>query len=368
MAAAYLPRDHLQSLLEVLAGEGYQCVGPRVQDGTIVFGPLTSIAELPLGYRDRQAPGEYRLEHGNPQRMFAWANGPQALKPLVFAPREPIWRTHRGADGALEFVPVEPQARPTAVIGVRACDLAALELTDRHFQHESAPDRYYAPRRAGLFLVAVNCSHPAATCFCASTGDGPGVSSGHDLVLSELDEGFVVEAGSDTGHRALEKLPTTAASEAQCRRAAAATAEAAKMQSRGVPSRNMRDVLFANLENPHWEEVAQRCLACGNCTSVCPTCFCHAHREQPAIDGVHSAQTREWDSCFAQGHSYIHGLTVRSHTRERYRKWLVHKFGGWHDQYGRSGCTGCGRCITWCPVGIDVTAELAALATGGQAQ
>ncbi|UCE90258.1 MAG: 4Fe-4S dicluster domain-containing protein [Pseudomonadota bacterium] len=363
---AFLLHHQLQSLLDVLAGEGYQCVGPQVQDGAIVYAPLASAAELPRGYRDQQGPGEYRLVRENPQRFFAWANGPQALKPLVFAPRESAWQARRESGGALSFAPVAPQSRPTAVIGVRACDLAALALLDRHFLHESSPDRYYAARRDDLFLVAVNCTHPAATCFCASTGDGPDATSGYDLVLSELDDGFIIEAGSNAGQRALAQLQLDTDSKAQRSTAAAATANAAQQQSRCVPSRNMRNLLFANLESPHWEEVAQRCLACGNCTSVCPTCFCHAHREEPAIDGVHSHHVREWDSCFSQGHSYIHGLTVRSHTRERYRKWLVHKFGGWHDQFGRSGCTGCGRCITWCPVGIDVTAELAVLNAGGQ--
>ena len=133
--------------------------------------------------------------------------------------------------------------------------------------------------------------------------------------------------------------------------------EAAQQQTRSLPSHNLRDALFANLEHPRWEDVAERCLSCGNCTSVCPTCFCHSETDETALDGDHSLHARQWDSCFTQGHSYIHGMTIRADTRTRYRQWLTHKLGSWHDQYGRSGCVGCGRCIAWCPVGIDITAR-----------
>jgi ferredoxin len=141
-------------------------------------------------------------------------------------------------------------------------------------------------------------------------------------------------------------------------------AEAAQRQSRRILSRNLRDPLFANLEHPRWDEVAERCLSCGNCVAVCPTCFCHAEREQPALDGQTSEHVRQWDTCYSVGHSYLHGFLVRPDTRTRYRQWLTHKLGGWHDQYGRSGCVGCGRCITWCPVGIDITEEAAAVCAG----
>jgi Fe-S-cluster-containing hydrogenase component 2 len=125
----------------------------------------------------------------------------------------------------------------------------------------------------------------------------------------------------------------------------------------------LRAALFANLDHPRWEDVAARCLACANCTSVCPTCFCHGETEQPALDGTGSEHARQWDSCFTAGHSYIHGLTVRADRRARYRQWLTHKLGSWHEQYGRSGCVGCGRCIAWCPVGIDITEEANAIAS-----
>ncbi|NIR59790.1 MAG: sulfite reductase subunit A [Gammaproteobacteria bacterium] len=365
MAKAFLARERLGALLKGLCDAGYRCVGPRLRDGAIVYDTLESADDLPRGVRDAQAPGVYRHEVTAGPRCFAWANGPQALKPLVFAPSETLWEARRNQAGALQFVEAAPAAGALAVLGVRACDLAALRLQDRHFLEGPQPDRAYAARRAALFLVAVNCSHPAETCFCVSTGDGPAADAGFDIAMDELDAGFVVEAGSDAGREVLDRLALPAADEAAIEAVGSQRRAAAGGQVRGLPSRDLRDALLTRLEHPRWEQVAARCLACGNCTQVCPTCFCHAHEARPRLDGRASEHLRRWDSCFTQGHSYIHGLTVRADIRSRYRQWLTHKLGTWHDQYGRSGCVGCGRCITWCPTGIDITEEAAAICGDG---
>jgi sulfhydrogenase subunit beta (sulfur reductase) len=357
----FLPRGQLQLLLDALERAGFRCVGPRLKDGAVIYDALAGTSDLPAGLRDAQGPGRYRVSQAGDARAFAWANGPQALKPWLFAPREVLWRVERGADGELAFAPVLPAVQPLAVIGVRACDLAALALQDRHFLHGAFPDPSYARRRDELFLVAVNCAHPAATCFCVSTGDGPAAATGFDLALDELDEGFVTQCGSERARALLAGLDLLAATAPQVAAAQRQTERAIQAQTRRLPGRNLRDALFANLDHPRWTEVAERCLSCGNCTAVCPTCFCHGEPEAPSLDGASSEHLREWGSCFTKGHSYIHGLTVRPDTRTRYRQWLVHKLGAWHDQFGRSGCVGCGRCISWCPTGIDLTEEAAAI-------
>ena len=358
----FLPGQDFALLLAALTGQGYRCVGPTVRDGMLVYDTLEGVGNLPAGVHIQQSPGSYRVEFNQGRRLFDWANGPQALKPLLFAPREVLWQVRRGADGELLFSQQDPDPEPVAVIGVRACDLAALRLQDRHFIETDIPDAGYTARRRQLFLVAVNCTRPAATCFCASTGDGPAATRGYDLVLDELDDGFIVIAGSKHGDEVLALLPLQPVSPEQRRAAAEATAAAAAIQNRQLPGRDLRDLLFANLDHPRWEAVATRCLSCGNCTSVCPTCFCYRELDEPALDRESARHYREWDSCFTQGHSYIHGFIVRPDTRLRYRQWLTHKLGGWHDQYGRSGCVGCGRCIAWCPVGIDITEEAGAIA------
>jgi sulfhydrogenase subunit beta (sulfur reductase) len=357
----YLPRNQLQLLVDVLHGAGYDCVGPRVRDGAITYEGITHAAELPQGMHDTQSPGQYRLHAGDSPRLFAWANGPQAVKPLVFRPRETVWRVRRNDRGRLKFVADAPRAPLTAVIGVRACDLAALKMLDEHYRG----DTLYRARRKALLLIAVNCTHPAQTCFCASTGDGPRADTGFDLALDELEDGYVIYAGTAKGRAIADSLPQHPAAREQRRAGKQASRHAAQQQARALPSRNLRDPLFANLHHPRWHDVAARCLSCGNCTSVCPTCFCHSQNEAAHLDGTESEHYRQWDSCFTQGHSYIHGLVVRADTETRYRQWLTHKLGGWHDQFGRSGCVGCGRCIAWCPVGIDITEEAAVICGDG---
>lgn len=361
-----LLQERLQDLMDALNDAGYACVGPMLRDDAIIYGRLNGAADLPLGVVDQQSPGSYRTHVTASQRRFAWANGPQALKPFLFAPRDTLWWATRQADGSLVFDARQSRHKPLAVIGARACDLAALALQDKHFLQGAYPDPGYASRREGLFIVAVNCSHPADTCFCASTGDGPRASSGFDIALTELDDGFVAEAGSARGAAILQALSLPDATPAQIAAAEAQSRQAAARQTRTLPGRNLQAALFANLEHPRWNEVAERCLSCGNCTSVCPTCFCHSEADAPQLDGAKSEHVREWDSCFTQGHSYIHGFTVRPDTRTRYRQWLTHKLGSWHEQYGRSGCVGCGRCLSWCPVGIDLTEEATVICSAEQ--
>ena len=361
----FLKRGDLQLLIGALVRAGYRCVGPRVRDGAVLYDEITDVGQLPVGVMDEQSPGRYQLTTSDSPRHFSWANGPQALKPQLFAPRETLWRAERGSDGRMQLVATYPNVKPTAVIGVRSCDLAALALQDQHFLQGEYLDPYYQARRRSLFTVVVNCAHPADTCFCLSTGDGPVAISGYDLVMDELDEGYLIQAGSDVGRDIVSQLPLHHATDQQHYNVGKQNLEAEQRQQRTLPGRDLNKTLFANLDHARWDDVAQRCLSCTNCTLVCPTCFCHAENEAPQLDGSATEHLREWDSCFTQGHSYIHGTVIRDEIKLRYRQWLTHKLGSWHDQYGRSGCVGCGRCISWCPAAIDITEEAHAVCGGG---
>lgn len=352
----FLERSRLQTLLDRVLDQHYRLIGPVERQGAIVYAPISRSEQLPVGVRDRHAPGEYRLEHHDSPLYFDWVSSAQGLKPWLFPPEENLW-TASADDHSLNFMPAERADPPLAVLGVRACDLAGLALLDRHFLAPPYPDPRYLARREQLLLIAVNCHRSTEHCFCVSTGDGPQVSRGHDLLLDELEEGFVLQVGSDRGAALLAGWELPAATTSQLSRCEQGRQQA-RHQQRALPGRDLRSGLYGVQDKEAlWQPVADRCLSCGNCTAVCPTCFCFRADTEASLDGRTSSAVRRWDSCFTDRHSYIVGKIVREERPHRYRQWLTHKLATWHEQYGRSGCVGCGRCISWCPVGIDLTAE-----------
>jgi len=354
----FLPRNAFDRLLNAISEAGWQLLGPVVESGVIQFRPISGMAALPTGVVNRQQPGSYRLEQREDQRLFAWNQGPQGLKPLCFAPEECLWQESQGPDGKMQLESGLAEATPIAVIGVRGCDLAALAIQDRHFLSSTAPDPHYKARREALFLVGVDCAESAETCFCTSTGDGPSLNGGFDIGLAELDAGFLTWGGSQRGEALLQSLALPLASDPQLAEMNEATDRAAAAQQRRLPSPAVLRRLYDNLAHPDWDQVGERCLSCGNCTAVCPTCFCYSTEYRTALDGTSAVRIRQWDSCFNPAHSSMGRFNVRTTIPQRYRQWLTHKLAGWQDQFGRIGCTGCGRCISWCPVGIDLTREV----------
>ena len=363
-ATAVLLPQALDDLIDALRGRGFRVLGPTLRDDAIVYDELDGAAQLPVGWTDRQEPGSYRLERREDEARFGYAVGPHSWKRFLFPPRVQLWRAS-AANGGTRIVEEEPlDEQPLALLGVRACELRAIAIQDRVFLGGEFVDRDYAERRDGAFLVAVNCTEPGGNCFCASMDAGPGVGDDYDLALTELLDGehrFLVEAGSERGAEVLAELPSRPAAVSDVTAAETALESAAGRMGRTMESPDLRDLLAGRREHPHWDDVAARCLTCGNCTLVCPTCFCSSVEDTSDLAGEETARTRVWDSCFSLDYSYIHGGSIRSSARSRYRQWLTHKLGTWVDQFGTSGCVGCGRCITWCPVGIDITAEVAAL-------
>jgi ferredoxin len=361
--------EGLEALISALRARGYRVLGPTVRDGAIVYDELEGADELPVGWGDRQSPGSYGLVRRDDEARFGYAVGPHSWKQFLFPPRIRLWHARRNGGSGPQIEEEAPDTTPLAFIGVRACELQAIEIQDRVFTGGRFVERDYAARREHGFVVAVNCGEPAETCFCASMNAGPRVDRGYDLALTEILEDrhrLLVEAGSERGEEVLAELPAMPATEADLEAAGRVVERATARMGRAMPTGDLRDLLADNLEHPRWDDVAERCLSCANCTMVCPTCFCTTVEDTTDVTGEHAERWRTWDSCFSVDHSYIHGGSIRPSGRSRYRQWLTHKLGTWHDQFGSSGCVGCGRCIAWCPVGIDITEEMTALAeTGG---
>ena len=361
--------DALQALLEALRDRGYRVLGPTVRDGAIVYDELASAEELPVGWTEDQDAATYRLERRDDEARFGYAVGPHSWKQFLLPARIRLWRARSDGNGSLEVEEEPLDETRLAFIGVRSCELHAIGIQDRVFLGGRAVERDYAARRKDTFIVAVNCFEPGGTCFCVSMGTGPKAEAGFDLALTEILDGehrLLVEVGTEAGAEVLEQVPRRSADEDDLAAASAAVDGAAQKMGRRLDATDLRDLLQRNLEHPRWDEVAERCLTCGNCTMVCPTCFCTSVEDTTDLTGENAERTRVWDSCYSVDYSYIHGGSIRPTGQSRYRQWLTHKFGTWHDQFGSSGCVGCGRCITWCPVGIDVTEELTAIrATDG---
>jgi NAD(P)H-flavin reductase len=359
--SGFLPRADLGRLVALLAEGGRTVVGPVVRDGALEYGRITSAADLPHGWTSEQSPGRFDLRHEG-ARTFAVSPPAQGLKRFIYPALTTLATAERDPTGEVRFAATVPEAPRFAFIGVRACDIAGLLTQDRVLAQGAFVDEDYRARREAALVVAAQCTRAWSTCFCASMGTGPEVTAGHDIVLTELDDGFVISAATDAGERLMARLALPAATPAQLTTASAGVAEARASQGPGVAASGLRDRLMDQLDHPRWAEVADRCLACTNCTMVCPTCFCSSVGLSSDLDGTSTTMERRWDSCFAGDFARVAGGNFRPRRQDRYRQWLTHKFATWHDQFGMSGCVGCGRCIAWCPVGIDVREELTAIA------
>ena len=359
---AVITPQGLADLIGSLRADGFRVIGPTLRDETIVYDDIESINDLPAGWTDEQEAGHYRVRRRDDAALFGYNLGPHAWKRFLHPPVLKMWRAERTADG-MTVTPTAEKADRYAFLAVRSCELHAIAIQDRVFLQGPYVDPHYQARREGAFIVAVNCGQAGGTCFCVSMNAGPKAKEGFDLCLTELladEHEFLVEVGSERGAALLATIPHREAEPQHTATAASAVANAESNMGRHMRTDDVRELLLANLQHPRWDDVAERCLTCGNCTMVCPTCFCTAVEDENDLTGA-AERKRRWDSCFTMDFSYIHGGSVRSSGKSRYRQWITHKLANWVDQFGTAGCVGCGRCVTWCPVGIDITAEVRAI-------
>lgn len=366
LTARVVSRADIGVLFEALRDDGYMLVGPQVGESAIVYDELSGVDDLPAGWTEVQDAGTYRLERRPDEALFGYVVGPDSWKKYLFPPRTKLWTSDK-SNGEVRYAPAEQPDGKYAFIGARGCELAAIAIQDQVFLESGFTDATYASRRKNLFVVGVNCAVTGGTCFCVSMGTGPTCTSGYDIVLTEVIDGdshkFLLEAGTDQGEQILSRVPGRPATDSDRKTVSAITEATARQMGRQLDTTNIKELLYENADSAHWDAVAERCLACTNCTLVCPTCFCSTTEEVTDIAGQSGEHIRRWDSCFTLDFSSVHNVPVRDSIRSRYRQWMTHKLASWIDQFGTSGCVGCGRCITWCPVGIDITAEVDAIRT-----
>jgi len=365
-------RADFDALFTALHRRGYEVVGPMIEDGAIIYDTVDSSADLPAGWTDRQEAGRYRLERRDDDALFGYVVGPHSWKKYLHPARLKLWEAERNEDGSMEFRDVDSSSAPRlAFLGVRSCELHAMAIQDRVFLGNGFTDPSYEARRRNAFTIGVNCGTAGGTCFCVSMKTGPAIEEGlaHDLSLTEILDGgehrFLFRVGSEAGREILTELPSRPATPEDEQLAAATTARTADHMGRELPdAESVPALLLDNLEHSRWDEVAERCLTCANCTLACPTCFCTTVEDTTDLTGEHAERWRRWDSCFTLDFTWMPGGSARQSARSRYRQWMTHKLATWHEQFGSSGCVGCGRCITWCPVGIDITEETKAIRAG----
>ena len=355
-----LPKTAMNTLLDRLREQGYQPIGPHIQDGTLLYAPIQKLSDLPQGFVSAQEAGHFNAVYTGHTRYFDIIPGAHTWKQFLFPSRLEMLALRQNGSGWETLANAE-ETPHYAFIGVRGCERAAIQIQDGIFIRPDFTAPVYRARREHVFILAVNCLHPAGTCFCVSMESGPRVKDGFDLGLTELEDVFLLKVGSEVGRDILAGLPYEAATAFLLNAAERRLDRAAQQMGRVLDTSDLPELILENLDHPHWREIAARCLSCGNCTQVCPTCFCWDTLDTLSLDGNETTRERVWDSCFNPGYSYQAGGNTRPTIQSRYRQWMSHKLGTWKGQFGTLGCVGCGRCITWCPAAIDITAEVVSL-------
>lgn len=353
-----LEMNDLQCIMDILSEEGYTILGPRAGKGAITCSAVSSIEDLPTGWRDEQVAGTYRIMNTGTDLIFGYGPAADSWKRFLFPPQAVLFQAELDSSSGFRVSEIRSPVPRYAFLGIRSCDLCAINFLDRVFMGDGCQDAEYSQLRETMVIIAVDCTHPGGTCFCTSMNTGPRALSGFDIALTEVAVNnahyFVARPGTSEGEKLLSRTGARPASENEKNAADELLGKAVETLGPLFETSGLSFLVKDHFDHPGWQRIAGKCFTCGSCTMVCPTCFCTQIQDTNSIDGALSRRKRTWDSCFSMAFSYIHGGIVRSTPMSRYRQWMTHKLCTSIDQFGVSACVGCGRCITWCPAGIDL--------------
>jgi len=327
-----------QALEEALGGwmQSWRVIAPVRQDGEVRFQPLDEPAAVAWDYANAKhsAKGVYL---------------PQVERLLTYA---------RTRDDLNQVKATDPPAGPTMLFGLRPCDARARLMVDQVMVDGVCRDRYYAARRDGTVVVGLACEHPRSTCFCGAFDSGPYDATGSDILLRSAGDMYLVDVVTERGAELAKDLALEPVDDEHSQRAEQAQAKAEGALRPMERLVGIEAALEGLWDDPLWQEISAKCLACGACTYLCPTCHCFAVEDRALGDG--GERVRAWDSCMYAGFTaHASGHNPRPDQASRWRQRVMHKFSYLPENVDAYGCVGCGRCVVSCPVNLDIRQVLA---------
>lgn len=341
MSLYILEKGAIAPLVEALMAD-YRIVGPKAKGPKFAFDTITDPAEMRLDYDTTILP---------PKKVFQ----PQHERLATF--------NLQGEPEASSFV----EAEPTVLFGIHTCDLKAISLLDEAFSADY-PDAHYLSRRENTLLVSIECLEPCDEyAFCKDMGTLTPESKNFDLHLTEMESGYLVEVGSEAGQKLLDTYAQASAAKDQKGRLDQIRSDKQQQFEKRLDfdAAELPEMLAAAFEDPVWQDMGDRCLACGSCTNVCPTCYCFNVEDEVNMVLTEGERVRSWDSCqLDEFASVAGGENFREARSARQRHRLMRKGKYLYEKFDELGCVGCGRCIRTCTAKISIVESFNAIHNG----